>query len=55
MLAERLGIDKAVIEAQLAHSVKDSLGRAYNEPSSWISDGPCFRPGRPLGQAATGR
>ncbi|RTL30693.1 MAG: DUF4102 domain-containing protein [Burkholderiales bacterium] len=30
MLAERLGIDEAVIEAQLAHSVKDSLGRAYN-------------------------
>lgn len=30
MLAERLGIDESVIEAQLAHSVKDSLGRAYN-------------------------
>lgn len=30
MLAERLGIDEAVIEAQLAHNVKDSLGRAYN-------------------------
>lgn len=30
MLAERLGISEAVIEAQLAHSVKDSLGRAYN-------------------------
>ena len=30
MLAERLGIDDAVIEAQLAHSVRDSLGRAYN-------------------------
>jgi integrase len=30
MLAERLGIDAAVIEAQLAHSVPDSLGRAYN-------------------------
>lgn len=30
MLAERLNIDEAVIEAQLAHSVKDSLGRAYN-------------------------
>lgn len=30
MLAERLGIAEAVIEAQLAHSVKDSLGRAYN-------------------------
>jgi integrase len=30
MLAERLGVDEAVIEAQLAHSVSDSLGRAYN-------------------------
>jgi hypothetical protein len=29
-LAERLGVDESVIEAQLAHSVKDSLGRAYN-------------------------
>jgi integrase len=30
MLAERLGIPEPVIEAQLAHSVKDGLGRAYN-------------------------
>ncbi len=30
MLAERLGIPEAIIEAQLAHAVKDSLGRAYN-------------------------
>jgi integrase len=30
MLAERLGIAESVIEAQLAHAVKDSLGRAYN-------------------------
>jgi integrase len=30
MLAERLGVDEAVIEAQLAHAVRDSLGRAYN-------------------------
>jgi integrase len=30
MLAERLGIDPLVIEAQLAHTVKDSLGTAYN-------------------------
>ena len=30
MAAERLGIDPLVIEAQLAHSVPDSLGRAYN-------------------------
>ncbi len=30
LMAERLGIDDNVIEAQLAHSVKDSLGRAYN-------------------------
>lgn len=30
MMAERLGLDDSVIEAQLAHSVRDSLGRAYN-------------------------
>lgn len=30
MLAERLGLAEIVVEAQLAHSVKDSLGRAYN-------------------------
>jgi integrase len=30
MIAERLGIDPQVIEAQLAHAVADSLGRAYN-------------------------
>ena len=30
MLAERLGVADNVIEAQLAHSVKDALGRAYN-------------------------
>jgi len=30
MLAERLGVDESVIEAQLAHSVRDGLGRAYN-------------------------
>lgn len=30
MLAERLGVPEAVIEAQLAHAVKDSLGGAYN-------------------------
>ncbi len=30
MLAERLGVAESVIEAQLAHSVRDSLGRAYN-------------------------
>ena len=30
MLSERLGVDEKVIEAQLAHSVSDSLGRAYN-------------------------
>jgi integrase len=30
MLDEQLGFDPDVIEAQLAHSVKDSLGRAYN-------------------------
>ena len=30
LLAKRLGVDEAVIEAQLAHAVKDSMGRAYN-------------------------
>jgi len=30
MLAERLGVAEAVVEAQLAHAVRDSLGRAYN-------------------------
>ena len=30
MLAERLGVAESVIEAQLAHAVRDSLGRAYN-------------------------
>lgn len=30
MLEERLGWDSVVVDAQLAHSVKDALGRAYN-------------------------
>ena len=30
LVAERLNVDEAIIEAQLAHAVKDSLGRAYN-------------------------
>ncbi|WP_425462813.1 phage integrase central domain-containing protein [Methylibium rhizosphaerae] len=30
LLHEHLGFDPDVIEAQLAHSVRDSLGRAYN-------------------------
>lgn len=30
LMVERLGVDESIIEAQLAHSVKDSLGRAYN-------------------------
>lgn len=30
MLAERLGVDESVIEAQLGHNVRDTLGRAYN-------------------------
>lgn len=30
MIAERLGTSPEVIEAQLAHEVRDSLGRAYN-------------------------
>ena len=30
LMVERLGIDESVVEAQLAHRVKDALGRAYN-------------------------
>jgi acyl-CoA reductase-like NAD-dependent aldehyde dehydrogenase len=30
MAAERLGVAPEVIEAQLAHTVGDALGRAYN-------------------------
>ncbi|MFZ5525742.1 MAG: tyrosine-type recombinase/integrase [Pseudomonadota bacterium] len=30
IMVERLGIDENTVEAQLAHTVKDSLGRAYN-------------------------
>jgi integrase len=30
LLIKRCGIDEAVVEAQLAHRVRDSLGRAYN-------------------------
>lgn len=30
MLAERLEVDPIIIEAQLAHAVKDANGRAYN-------------------------
>ena len=30
MLVERLGVAESVIEAQLAHTVRDALGRAYN-------------------------
>jgi hypothetical protein len=30
MLAEQLEVDPLVIEAQLAHSVRDANGRAYN-------------------------
>ncbi len=30
MLVERLGVAESVVEAQLAHAVRDNLGRAYN-------------------------
>jgi integrase len=30
LVVERLGMDAEVVEAQLAHKVKDALGRAYN-------------------------
>lgn len=30
IMAEQLGIPKEIIEAQLAHAVKDPLGRAYD-------------------------
>lgn len=33
MIAERLGIEPEIIEAQLAHQVGDALGRAYNRTS----------------------
>ena len=33
MLVERLDVDESIVEAQLAHRVKDSLGRAYNRMS----------------------
>lgn len=33
ILAERLEFDPLLIEAQLAHSVKDANGRAYNRTS----------------------
>lgn len=35
LLAERLGQPEQVIEAQLAHSVPDALGRAYNR-TQWV-------------------
>ncbi len=41
ILAERLGVDEAVIEAQLAHSVKDSLGRAYRRASACRNSSTC--------------
>ena len=33
LLAERLDVAPEVIEAQLAHAVRDPLGRAYNRAS----------------------
>jgi integrase len=30
LIAERLGVEDKIIEAQLAHAVGDALGRAYN-------------------------
>jgi len=30
MLVERLNVDESIVEAQLAHRVRDALGRAYN-------------------------
>lgn len=30
MIVEHLGFDETIVEAQLAHAVKDALGRAYN-------------------------
>ena len=46
MLHERLGFDPDVIEAQLAHSVRDSLGRPTTGPSSSSSGERCCRRGR---------
>ena len=39
MLHERLGFSPDVIEAQLAHSVRDSLGRAYNRTEFIVQRG----------------
>ena len=45
ILHERLGFSPDVIEAQLAHSVRDSLGRPITGRSSSTSAGRCCRPG----------
>jgi integrase len=60
MLHERLGLDPDVIEAQLAHSVRDSLGRAYNRTEfveqrrkmlqAWADDLDKLRRGAPVVQ-----
>ena len=39
ILAERLDVPAELIEAQLAHAVSDSLGRAYNRTRFLISVG----------------
>jgi integrase len=37
LIAEKLGVPEQVIEAQLAHTVKDSLGTAYNR-AEWLAE-----------------
>ena len=55
MLHERLGFDPDVMEAQLAHSVRDSLGRAYNR-TEFIRQrrAKCCRP-EPITSTRSGR
>jgi integrase len=54
LLAEELNIDPLVIEAQLAHAVKDANGRAYNRTQYLKHRGHDAAMGRLFGQAGTG-
>jgi integrase len=37
LIAEKLSVPEQIIEAQLAHTVKDSLGTAYNR-TEWLQE-----------------
>lgn len=64
MLAERLDVDPLVIEAQLAHAVKDANGRAYNRTQylahrtkmmqRWADYLDRLREGKAAGKASSG-